>query len=143
MCRLEDLVNYNKEHTDLELLPGRHEQSTLVPQLSDTYIEHPNHDTLIGALKSNMTDQQCTERLAFTRHRATSAIKKSLANNLFLVQLIVASLVLLLPLDTQWQLWPMDLRISTVERLACYSYPPKTRKRVVRGDECVGSDPWT
>ncbi|KAI4257637.1 MAG: hypothetical protein L6R42_005531 [Xanthoria sp. 1 TBL-2021] len=61
---LEDLIDYNKEHADLELPP-----------------EHPNQDVLIGALNSNMTDQQCKERLAITRHRATSAIKKSLAEN--------------------------------------------------------------
>ncbi|KAL8649270.1 MAG: hypothetical protein Q9226_005645 [Calogaya cf. arnoldii] len=61
---LEDLIAYNQEHADLELPP-----------------EHPNQEILIGALKSNMTDQQCKERLAITRHRAVSAIKKSLAEN--------------------------------------------------------------
>ncbi len=48
---------------------------------SDYNAAHPNQDILIGALKNNMTDEQCTERLKITRQRATSAIEKSLAEN--------------------------------------------------------------
>ncbi|KAL8948364.1 MAG: hypothetical protein Q9222_005448 [Ikaeria aurantiellina] len=61
---LENLIKFNQKHADLELPP-----------------DHPNQDILINALKSNMTDQQCKERLAITRRRATSAIKKTLADN--------------------------------------------------------------
>lgn len=81
MYGLEDLIDYNKEHADPELPPGKHKRLVWSCASSDSYIEHPNQDVLIGALNSNMTDQQCKERLAITRHRATSAIKKSLAEN--------------------------------------------------------------
>ncbi|KAL8709338.1 MAG: hypothetical protein Q9220_005931 [cf. Caloplaca sp. 1 TL-2023] len=83
---LEDLINFNKAHADLEL-PS----------------EHPNQDVLIGALKSNMTDQQCKERLAITRHRATSAIRKSMADN-----------------DIDVILGPADSRIASVAAAAGY-----------------------